>query len=109
MKIIEAIQEAYGPEFTTLEDAINWWSGPRAWREDFTAVLISRSGKRPYLAVFKLGGVQFNLVGFPDKNRPPTAFGMNAAVPDDFPFFTVQIFDPVGIIATTGMLGAGVK
>ncbi|WP_418536789.1 hypothetical protein [Gemmiger sp.] len=48
MKIIEAIQEAYGPEFTTLEDAINWWSGPRAWREDFTAVLILRSGKRPY-------------------------------------------------------------
>lgn len=35
MKIIEAIQEACGPEYTTLEDAINWWSGPRAWREDF--------------------------------------------------------------------------
>ena len=48
MKIIEAIQEAYGPEYTTLEDAINWWSGPRAWREDFTAVLILKSGKRPY-------------------------------------------------------------
>ena len=48
MKIIEAIQEAYGPEYTTLEDAINWWSGPRAWREDFTAVLILQSGKRPY-------------------------------------------------------------
>ena len=46
MKIIEAIQEAYGPEYTTLEDAIHWWSGPRAWREDFTAVLILRSGKR---------------------------------------------------------------
>lgn len=45
MKIIEAIQEACGPEYTTLEDAINWWSGPRAWREDFTAVLILRSGK----------------------------------------------------------------
>ena len=45
MKIIEAIQEVYGPEYTTLEDAINWWSGPRAWREDFTAVLILRSGK----------------------------------------------------------------
>lgn len=29
MKIIEAIQEACGPEYTTLEDAINWWSGPR--------------------------------------------------------------------------------
>ena len=27
MKIIEAIQEAYGPEYTTLEDAINWWIG----------------------------------------------------------------------------------
>ena len=47
MKIIEAIQEAYGPEYTTLEDAINWWSGPRAWHEDFTAVLILKSGKRP--------------------------------------------------------------
>ena len=47
MKIIEAIQEAYGPEFTTLEDAINWWSGPRAWREDFTAVLIFTVGKKP--------------------------------------------------------------
>ena len=47
MKIIEAIQEAYGPEYTTLEDAINWWSGPMAWREDFTAVLILKSGKRP--------------------------------------------------------------
>ena len=45
----------------------------------------------------------------PDKNRPPTAFGMDAAVPDDFPLFTVQIFDPVGIVATAGMLGAGAK
>lgn len=45
MKIIEAIQEAYGPEYTTLEDAIRWWSGPRAWREDFTAVLTLKSGK----------------------------------------------------------------
>ena len=62
-----------------------------------------------HLAVFKLGGVQFNLVGFPDKNRPPTAFGMDAAVPDDFPLFTVQIFDAVGIVATTGMLGTGAK
>lgn len=50
MKIIEAIQEAYGPEYTTLEDAIRWWSGPRAWREDFTAVLTLKSGKRPHLA-----------------------------------------------------------
>nr|DAU49260.1 MAG TPA: hypothetical protein [Caudoviricetes sp.] len=46
MKIIEAIQEAYGPEYTTLEDAIRWWSAPRAWREDFTAVLTLKSGKR---------------------------------------------------------------
>ena len=58
MKIIEAIQEAYGPEYTTLEDAINWWSGPRAWREDFTAVLILRSGKRPYKQ--HLSEVQFD-------------------------------------------------
>lgn len=55
MKIIEAIQEAYGPEYTTLEDAINWWSGPRAWREDFTAVLILKSGKRPYQCQRLLG------------------------------------------------------
>ena len=34
---------------------------------------------------------------------------MDAAVPDDFPFFTVQIFDPVGIVATAGMLSAGAK
>ena len=34
---------------------------------------------------------------------------MDAAVPDDFPFFTVQIFDTVGIVATAGMLGAGAK
>ena len=58
MKIIEAIQEAYGPEYTTLEDAIRWWSGPRAWREDFTAVLILRSGKRPYKQ--HLSEVQFD-------------------------------------------------
>ena len=58
MKSIEAIQDAYGPEYTTLEDAINWWSGPRAWREDFTAVLILRSGKRPYKQ--HLSEVQFD-------------------------------------------------
>lgn len=58
MKIIEAIQEAYGPEYTTLEDAINWWSGPRAWREDFTAVLILKSGKRPCKQYFS--EVQFD-------------------------------------------------
>ena len=34
---------------------------------------------------------------------------MDAAVPDDFPFFTVQIFDLVGIVATAGMLGTGAK
>ena len=34
---------------------------------------------------------------------------MDAAVPDDFPFFAVQIFDPVGIVATAGMFGAGAK
>ena len=62
-----------------------------------------------HLAILEFRRVQFNLVGFPDKNRPPTAFGMDAAVPDDFPFFTVQIFDAVGIVATTGMLGAGAK
>ena len=45
----------------------------------------------------------------PNKDRPPAAFGMDAAIPDDFPLFTVQIFDPVGIVATTGMLGAGAK
>ena len=43
MKIIEAIQEAYGPG---------------AWREDFTAVLILRSGKRPYKQ--HLSEVQFD-------------------------------------------------
>lgn len=34
---------------------------------------------------------------------------MDAAVPDDFPFFAVQIFDTVGIVATAGMFGAGAK
>ena len=34
---------------------------------------------------------------------------MDAAVPNDFPLFTVQIFDTVGIVATAGMLGAGSK
>ena len=62
-----------------------------------------------HLAVFEFRRVQFDLVGFPDKNRPPTAFGMDAAVPDDLPLFAVQIFDPVGIVATAGMLGAGAK
>ena len=58
---------------------------------------------------FEFRRVQFDLVGLPNKNRPPTAFGMDAAVPNDFPLFTVQIFDAVGIIATAGMLGAGAK
>lgn len=58
MKIIEAIQEAYDPEYTTLEDAIHWWSGPRAWREDFTAVLTLKSGKRPHKQ--HLSEVQFD-------------------------------------------------
>ncbi len=58
MKIIEAIQEVYGPEYTTLEDAINWWSGPRAWREDFTAVLTLKNGKR--LHKQHLSEVQFD-------------------------------------------------
>lgn len=58
MKIIEAIQEAYGPEYTTLEDAIRWWSGPRAWREDFTAALTLKSGKR--LHKQHLSEVQFD-------------------------------------------------
>ena len=58
MKIIEAIQEAMGPQYTTLADAINWWGEPQAWREDFTAVLILRSGKRPYKQ--HLSEVQFD-------------------------------------------------
>ena len=36
MKIIEAIQEAMGPQYTTL-----------AWREDFTAALFFTVGKKP--------------------------------------------------------------
>lgn len=47
MKIIEAIQEAYGQEFTTLEDATGWWGCPCAWREDFTALLVLKVGKKP--------------------------------------------------------------
>ena len=34
---------------------------------------------------------------------------MDTAVPNDLPLFTVQIFDPVGIVATAGMLGTGAK
>ena len=47
MKIIEAIQEARGPQYTTLADAINWWGEPQAWREDFTAALFLTVGKKP--------------------------------------------------------------
>lgn len=47
MKVIEAIQEAMGPQYTTLADAINWWGGPQAWREDFTAALFFTVGKKP--------------------------------------------------------------
>ena len=47
MKIIEAIQEAMGPQYTTLADAINWWGEPQAWREDFTAALFLTVGKKP--------------------------------------------------------------
>ena len=61
------------------------------------------------LSGFEFRRVQFDLVGLPNKNRPPTAFGMDAAVPNDFPLFTVQIFDTIGIVATAGMLGAGAK
>ena len=53
--------------------------------------------------------MKLDLVGLSNKNRPPAAFGMDTAVPNDFPLFTVQIFDAVGIIATAGMLGAGAK
>ena len=53
--------------------------------------------------------MKLGIVGFPDKNRPPAAFGMDTAVPNDFPLFTVQIFDAVGIVATTGMLCTGAK
>ena len=26
MKVIDAIQEAMGPRYATLEDALNWWA-----------------------------------------------------------------------------------
>lgn len=58
MKIIEAIQEAKGPQYTTLADAINWWGEPQAWREDSTAVLTLKSGKRPHKQ--HLSEVQFD-------------------------------------------------
>ena len=32
MRIIDAIQEAMGPRYTTLEDALNWWAWPEHWR-----------------------------------------------------------------------------
>ena len=43
---------------TTLADAINWWGEPQAWREDFTAVLTLKSGKRPHKQ--HLSEVQFD-------------------------------------------------
>ena len=33
MKVIDAIQEAMGPRYATLEDALNWWAWPESWRE----------------------------------------------------------------------------
>ena len=33
MKVIDAIQEAMGPRYSTLEDALNWWAWPESWRE----------------------------------------------------------------------------
>lgn len=32
MKVIDAIQEAMGPRYATLEDALNWWAWPEHWR-----------------------------------------------------------------------------
>lgn len=32
MKVIDAIQEAIGPRYATLEDALNWWAWPEHWR-----------------------------------------------------------------------------
>lgn len=33
MRILDAIQEQYGPRYATLEDALNWWAWPESWRE----------------------------------------------------------------------------
>ena len=33
MKVIDAIKEAMGPRYATLEDALNWWAWPESWRE----------------------------------------------------------------------------
>ena len=32
MRILDAIQEQYGPRYATLEDALNWWTWPEHWR-----------------------------------------------------------------------------
>lgn len=48
MKIIEAIQERLGPQYATLPDAIGWYSGPQALREDFTGEYYFNTGRRPF-------------------------------------------------------------
>ena len=46
--ILAAIQEAFGPRFTTLADAIHWYTSPPAQVEDFTAEFTFKPGsKRP--------------------------------------------------------------
>ena len=61
-----------------------------------------------HLSVFQLGGVQLNFI-LARSRGAHISFRVNACVPNDFPLFTVQIFDTVGIVATAGMLGAGAK
>ena len=55
MKIIDAIQEAMGPRYTTLEDALNWWAWPEHWRRgawdsDFVAGIktVETAFNRPF-------------------------------------------------------------
>ena len=46
--ILAAIQEAFGPRFTTLADALRWYASPPAQVEDFTAEFTFKPGsKRP--------------------------------------------------------------
>lgn len=47
MKIIEAIQERLGPQYATLPDAIGWYSGPQALREDFTGEYYFKEHQKP--------------------------------------------------------------
>ena len=61
-----------------------------------------------HLSVFQLGGVQLNFI-LARSRGTHISFRVNTCVPNDFPLFTVQIFDTVGIVATAGMLGAGAK